>query len=54
VVELSNGNVTSGSGRLLATEIDKLPLLTNEKSNIACEQYAMDSKLVINTDRKPW
>jgi hypothetical protein len=32
VVELSNGDVTSSSGRPLATEIYKPPSSTNEKS----------------------
>jgi hypothetical protein len=54
VVELSNGDETSGSGRLLAAEIDKPPLLTNEKSQMTCERHAIDSKLVLNTNRKPW
>jgi hypothetical protein len=54
MVALSFDDVTSGLGRPLAAEIDKLPLLTNEKSHITCERYAIDSKLVLNTNRKPW
>jgi hypothetical protein len=54
VVELLNGNVTSGSRRLLAAEIDKPPLLTNEKTQITCERCTIDTKHVLNTNRKPW
>jgi hypothetical protein len=54
VVALSTGDVTSGLGRPLAAEIDKPPLLTNEKSHITCERCAIDRKFVLNTDRKPW
>jgi hypothetical protein len=54
VIELSIGDVTSGLARLLAAEIVKPPLLTNEKSNKTCEQYAVDSKIVLRTNRKPW
>jgi hypothetical protein len=54
VIELSIGDVISGIARLLAAEIDKPPLLTNEKPHITCERYAIDSKLVLNTNRKPW
>jgi hypothetical protein len=54
MVALSTGDVISGLGRPLATEIEKPPLLTNEKSHITCERYAIDSKLVLNTNRKPW
>jgi hypothetical protein len=32
VVEISNGDVTSGSERLLGVEVDKPPLMTNEKT----------------------
>jgi hypothetical protein len=52
MVALSTGDVISGLGRPLATEIEKPPLSTNEKAHIACERYAIDSKLVLNTNRK--
>jgi hypothetical protein len=41
MVGLSVGDVISGLGRPLATEIEKLPLLFNEKSHMACERYAI-------------
>jgi hypothetical protein len=39
VVELSNGDVTSGSECLLAAEIDNVLLMTNEKTQITGERY---------------
>jgi hypothetical protein len=54
VVALSSGDVTSGLGLPLVAEIDKLTLMTNEKSHITCERYAIDRKFVSNTDRKTW
>jgi hypothetical protein len=49
VVELSNGDVISGSGHLLAVEIDKPPLLTNEETLVTCERYTIDMKRVLDT-----
>jgi hypothetical protein len=49
--KLSDGDVISCSRRLLAAEIDKSPFLINEKTRIICEWYAVDSKLVLNTNR---
>jgi hypothetical protein len=54
VVELSNSDVTSDSRRHLEAEMDKTQLMINEKTHIICERYAIDLKLVLNTDRKPW
>jgi hypothetical protein len=54
VVELSNGDFTSGLGRPLAAEIDKRPLLTSQKTPITSERYTIDKKHVLNTSRKPW
>jgi hypothetical protein len=54
VVELSNGDFTSGLRRPLAAEIDKRPLLTSQKTPIASERYTVDKKHVLNTNRKPW
>jgi hypothetical protein len=54
VVELSNGDVTSGSRRFLAAEIGKPPLKTNEKTQKACERYTIDTKNELDTNRKPW
>jgi hypothetical protein len=54
VVELSNGDFTSGLRRPLAAEIDKRPLLTSQKTPITSERYTVDKKHVLNTDRKPW
>jgi hypothetical protein len=54
VVELSNGDVTSGLRRSLAAEIDKRPLMTAQKSPITSERYTADSANVLNTNRKPW
>jgi hypothetical protein len=53
VVALSTGDVTSGLVRPLAAEIDKPPLVTNEKSRITCERCAINRKFVLNTNRKP-
>jgi hypothetical protein len=52
VIELSNGDFTSGLRRLLAAEIDKRPLLTSQNTHVTCEQYAVDSKKVLDTNRK--
>jgi hypothetical protein len=54
VVELSNGDVTFGSRRLLAAGIGKIPLRTNEKTQTTCERYTTDTKHVLDTNRKPW
>jgi hypothetical protein len=54
VVELSNGDFTSGLRRPLAAEIDKRPLLTSQKTPITYERYTVDKKHVLNTNRKPW
>jgi hypothetical protein len=54
MVAVSTGDVISGLGRHLATELIKPPLLTNEKLHITCERYAIDSKLVLNINREPW
>jgi hypothetical protein len=54
VVELSNGDFTSGLRRPLAAEIDKRPLLTSQKTPITSERYTVDKKRVLNTNRKPW
>jgi hypothetical protein len=54
MVELLNGDVTSGLSRHLAAEIKKPPIFKNEESYITCERYAIDLKLVLNTNRKPW
>jgi hypothetical protein len=53
VVELSNGDFTSGLRRPLAAEIDKRPLLTSQKTPITSERYTVDKKHVLNTTRKP-
>jgi hypothetical protein len=50
VVELSIVDATSGLARLLAAELDKPLLSNNEKTHFICEQYALDSKLVLNTN----
>jgi hypothetical protein len=42
------------SGCLLAIEVDKLPLLTSEETQITCERYKVDTKHVLNTKKKPW
>jgi hypothetical protein len=52
VVELSNGDFTSGLRRPLAAEIDKRPLLTSQKTPITSERYTVDKKHVLNTNRK--
>jgi hypothetical protein len=54
VVELSNGDFTSGRPRPIAAEIDKRPLLTSQKTPITSERYTVDKKRVLNTNRKPW
>jgi hypothetical protein len=54
MITLSIDDITSGLGRSLAAESDKPPLLTIEKSQITCERCAIDRKLVLNTNRKPW
>jgi hypothetical protein len=54
MVELSNGDFTSGLPRPLAAEIDKRPLLTSQKTPITSERYTVDKKHVLNTNRKPW
>jgi hypothetical protein len=47
--------VTSpGSGHLLALETDKLPLVTNEQTELTCERYTIDAEHVWNTNGKPW
>jgi hypothetical protein len=53
VVKLSNDDVTSGSERLLAVEIDEPPLMTNAKLQITCERYTMDTKHMLIANRKP-
>jgi hypothetical protein len=50
----SNGDFTSGITRHLAAEIVKPSLLTSQKSPITSERYTVDSKHVLNTNRKPW
>jgi hypothetical protein len=54
MVELSNCDVISGSKRLLAVEIDKLSLMTNEKTQITCERYIIHTKHVLIANREPW
>jgi hypothetical protein len=54
VVEVSNGDFTSGLRRPLAAEIDKRPLLTSQKTPTTSERYTVDKKHVLNTNRKPW
>jgi hypothetical protein len=54
MVALLTGDVISGLGPLLATEIEKPPLLTGEKLHLTCERYTLDSKLVSSTNMKPW
>jgi hypothetical protein len=54
MVELSNGDFTSGLRRPLAAEIDKRPLLTSQKTPITSERFTVDKKHVLNTNRKPW
>jgi hypothetical protein len=54
VIDLSNGDFTSGLRRPLAAEIDKRPLLTCLVMLINNERYAVDSKHVLNIYRKPW
>jgi hypothetical protein len=54
MVILSFYDVTSGLRRHLAVEIGKLPILANENSYITRERYAIDSKLVLNINGKPW
>jgi hypothetical protein len=54
VVELSNGDFTSGLRLPLAAEIDKWPLLTSQKTPITSERCTVDKKHVLNTNRKPW
>jgi hypothetical protein len=54
MVNLSVDDVIFRSRTPLAAEIDKPPLVTKEKSHITCERYAIDRKLVLNTNRKPW
>jgi hypothetical protein len=54
VVELSNGDFTSGLRRPLAPEIDKRPLLTSQKTPITSERYIVDKTHVLNTNRKQW
>jgi hypothetical protein len=54
MVELSIGDITCDLACPLAAEIDKPKSLTNEKTHIACERYAIESKLVLNTNRNPW
>jgi hypothetical protein len=54
VVELSNGDFTSGLRRPLAAEIDKRPLMTSQKTPVTSERYTVDKKHVLNTNRKPW
>jgi hypothetical protein len=54
MVELSNGDITSGSERLLAVENNKALLMTNEKAQITCEWHIIDMKHLLSTNRKPW
>jgi hypothetical protein len=54
VVELSNVDVTSGSRRPPASEIDEPPLLAKRENAYNCERYAVDSKHVPNANRKLW
>jgi hypothetical protein len=42
VVELSNGDFTSGLRRPLAAEIDKRPLLTSQIMSVTNERYTVD------------
>jgi hypothetical protein len=53
MITLTFDDATSDLGRPLAADIDKRRLMTNEKSHITSEQYAIDRKLVFNTNRKP-
>jgi hypothetical protein len=53
VVEFPIGDVTSGFGRLLAAEIDKSPFSEcSRKAHITCEWYGIETKHVMNTNRK--
>jgi hypothetical protein len=54
VVELSNGDIISGSRCFLTVEIDKPLLLTKENSHVACERDIMNSDLTLNVNRKSW
>lgn len=54
MVALLTGDAIFVPERLLAAVIDKLPLVTNEKTHLICERYALDAKLVLNTNRKLW
>jgi hypothetical protein len=54
VIALSNGDFTSGLRRPMAAEIDKRPLLTSQIIPITSERYTVDSKHVLNSNRKPW
>jgi hypothetical protein len=53
-VKESNDELTSSLTRPLAAEILKRPVLTSQKIPITSERYTVDSKHVLNTDRKPW
>jgi hypothetical protein len=54
VVELSNDDFTSGLRRPLAAKINKRLLLNFQKMPITSERYTVDSKRVLNTNKKPW
>jgi secreted Zn-dependent insulinase-like peptidase len=54
VVELSNSDFTSGLRRLLGAEIVKRPLMTSQETPVTSERYTVDSKHVLNTNRKSW
>jgi hypothetical protein len=47
--KLSNDDITSGSRRPQAAEIDKPPLKTNDERQITSERYTMDTKHVLDT-----
>jgi hypothetical protein len=54
VVELPIGDDTSVLARPLAAEIAKPLSMTNANSHIICDGSAIDRKLVLNANRKPW
>jgi hypothetical protein len=54
VVELSNVDFTFGLRRPLAAEIDKRPLLTFQIMPLTNERHAVDSKHILNTNKKPF
>jgi hypothetical protein len=53
VVAPLNGDVSYGLIRSQVVEMDNPPLLTTEKTQIACEKFNVHVKHMVDTNRKP-